>query len=137
MLLSSRSSWSEIRSFSNSIQRFKRPLLSSPSSISSPIIADGGQINLPILLVGNKSDLIDKRTVSEQEGRELACELGCKFLEASAKDCINVEQAFSNIVQEIRQHDVAPSCSSPWGSHNCAAADYGGWWWGGKKCPIF
>lgn len=38
-----------------------------------------------ILLVGNKIDFISKREVSTQEGIELADNMGCSFIETSAK----------------------------------------------------
>ncbi len=44
-----------------------------------------------------------EREVSIREGCELAKELGCKFVEASAKDCINVEQAFYDVVRFLRR----------------------------------
>ena len=39
---------------------------------------------LPIVLVGNKCDLADKRTVSEQQGKDLAKAIGGKYFETSA-----------------------------------------------------
>jgi GTPase KRas protein len=46
----------------------------------------------PVMLVGNNSDRVTEREVSTQEGHALAKELGCDFVEASAKNCINVEK---------------------------------------------
>jgi len=37
------------------------------------------------ILIGNKSDWTDKRAVTEEQGRELANDLGIKFMETSAK----------------------------------------------------
>jgi hypothetical protein len=37
------------------------------------------------------------------EGRELASSLGCHFIETSAKLSINVNEAFAEIVREIRK----------------------------------
>lgn len=42
-------------------------------------------------MVGNKSDLVDNRAVSEDEGRELAKFYGIEFLETSAKNTTNIE----------------------------------------------
>ncbi|KAF0496906.1 ras-domain-containing protein [Gigaspora margarita] len=39
----------------------------------------------PTIVVGNKCDLEMERQVSEQEGRELAKQFNCKFIETSAK----------------------------------------------------
>lgn len=58
---------------------------------------------VPIMLVGNKSDRVTEREVSTQEGHALARELGCEFVEASAKNCINVEKAFYDVVRILRR----------------------------------
>jgi GTPase KRas protein len=55
------------------------------------------------MLVGNKSDRVTEREVSTQEGHALARELGCEFVEASAKNCINVEKAFYDVVRQLRR----------------------------------
>jgi GTPase KRas protein len=39
------------------------------------------------------------------EGRELAKHFGCRFIETSAKQRINVDEAFSNLVREIRRYN--------------------------------
>ena len=43
------------------------------------------------ILVGNKSDLEQRRAVSYDEGQEMANHYGVRFLETSAKECKNVE----------------------------------------------
>jgi GTPase KRas protein len=40
---------------------------------------------VPFVLVGNKCDLESEREVPKEKGEELARELGCKFMESSAK----------------------------------------------------
>ena len=45
-----------------------------------------------IMLVGNKTDLQDKRQVSMEEGERKAQELGVMFIETSAKAGYNVKQ---------------------------------------------
>ncbi|KAK9767821.1 RAS1 protein [Basidiobolus ranarum] len=59
----------------------------------------------PIIVVANKSDLENERQVSTQEGRDLAKQFGCRFIETSAKQRINVDEAFYNIVREIRRYN--------------------------------
>ena len=54
-----------------------------------------------IVLVGNKSDLEDRRQVSTEEGQELADKYGILFYETSAKTGINVENIFFNSADEI------------------------------------
>jgi GTPase SAR1 family protein len=48
---------------------------------------------VPMVLVGNKCDLSDERTVSKDQGSSLAKTWGsCTFLEASAKTKTNVNE---------------------------------------------
>lgn len=58
--------------------------------------------NVNKLLVGNKSDLADKKVVSSEASKAFADELGIPFLETSAKNSTNVEQAFMTMVAEIK-----------------------------------
>ncbi|CAD6189067.1 unnamed protein product [Caenorhabditis auriculariae] len=50
-----------------------------------------------IMLVGNKTDLGDKRQVSTDEGERKAKELNVMFIETSAKAGYNVKQLFRRI----------------------------------------
>ena len=54
-----------------------------------------------MVLVGNKSDLEDRRQVSKDEGQELADKYGIQFYETSAKTGDNVESIFYNSADEI------------------------------------
>ncbi|KAJ3282765.1 Ras GTPase, partial [Borealophlyctis nickersoniae] len=54
----------------------------------------------PIIIVANKCDLESERQVSTHEGRELARSFGCRFIETSAKQKINVDEAFYSLVRE-------------------------------------
>jgi len=54
------------------------------------------------VLIGNKCDWTDKRAVSQDEGRELAQELGIKFIETSAKINAGVEDAFFTLARDIK-----------------------------------
>ncbi|KAE8257314.1 hypothetical protein A4X13_0g2434 [Tilletia indica] len=58
---------------------------------------------VPIMLVGNKCDKVNEREVSKEEGQALANRLGCKFVESSAKTCVNVERAYYTVVRMIRE----------------------------------
>ncbi|KAF7292270.1 Ras-related protein [Mycena kentingensis (nom. inval.)] len=59
-----------------------------------------GELN-QIMLVGNKSDLVNLRAVRTEEGTELAQEYGMGFMETSALDASNVEEAFQTILTDI------------------------------------
>lgn len=56
------------------------------------------------ILIGNKSDWTDKRAVTEEAGRELANELGIKFMETSAKVNEGVEEAFFTLARSVRSY---------------------------------
>ncbi|XP_072249382.1 GTP-binding protein GEM [Leuresthes tenuis] len=56
----------------------------------------------PIILVGNKCDLVRRREVSTNEGRACAAVFDCKFIETSAAMQHNVWEAFYGIVQQLR-----------------------------------
>ena len=58
--------------------------------------------NISRILVGNKCDLESQRAVSTEEGQELAEHYCIRFLETSAKDSRNVEQAFTLMTREIK-----------------------------------
>ena len=99
--ITSRSSFEEISTFHQQILRVKD--------------VEG----YPIIVVGNKCDLENERQVSTKglslvrgtpalivEGADLARQLGCAFIETSAKNRINVEQAFYDLVRAIRRFNV-------------------------------
>lgn len=84
-----RSSFDEINKFYNQILRVK------------------DRTEFPMILVGNKSDLEYERTVSTSEGQELARQLKIQYLETSAKQRTNVDQAFHDLVRAIRKFNAA------------------------------
>ena len=57
--------------------------------------------NIVVILVGNKSDLADKRQVSFQEGKQKADKYGYLFNEVSAKDGNNILLIFGNISEAM------------------------------------
>ena len=57
-----------------------------------------------MILVGNKSDLNEKREVSKEEGQDLAERYGIEFYETSAKTGENVEELFKNSADEIAKN---------------------------------
>ncbi|KAM7236394.1 hypothetical protein CapIbe_012066 [Capra ibex] len=58
--------------------------------------------DIPIILVGNKSDLVRCREVSVSEGRACAVVFDCKFIETSAAVQHNVKELFEGIVRQVR-----------------------------------
>jgi len=59
---------------------------------------------IPIVIAGNKCDLAQNRQVPIKEGQALAQQWGdyCAFFETSAKDKINNEEVFHEVVRKIR-----------------------------------
>jgi len=60
------------------------------------------------LLVGNKSDLIEKKMVDYNTAKEYAESMNIPFLETSAKNATNVEQAFITMAGEIKKQQGGP-----------------------------
>jgi Ras-related protein Rab-1A len=54
------------------------------------------------LLVGNKSDLTGKKVVEYSVAKEFSDQLSIPFLETSAKNATNVEQAFLTMAKQIK-----------------------------------
>jgi Ras-related protein Rab-1A len=72
--------------------------------------------NVCKLLVGNKSDLGNKRAVEYDAAKAFADELSIPFLETSAKNATNVEQAFLTMAAQIKnkmQSQPEPRSSKP------------------------
>ena len=112
--ITSRNSFEEISTFHQQILRVK------------------DKDSFPVIVVANKCDLEFERQVGmngtsistlslttvgnmslitphDAEGRDLAKHFGCRFIETSAKQRINVDEAFSNLVREIRKYNKVRS----------------------------
>ncbi|KAA8910221.1 hypothetical protein TRICI_004239 [Trichomonascus ciferrii] len=74
-----------------------------------PIIRDKilnatGTETLPMVIVGNKTDLDEsQRQITFDEGQQMAQGLGLPFVETSAKDDVNVDRAFESLIAEIER----------------------------------
>ena len=94
--ITSKASFEEVKKFRDQVVRVK----------------DSDKV--PIVVVGNKLDLEDEsREVSKDEGRELAQNWGVPWMETSAKERIRCEDAFFEIVREIRKSQAASSAKKP------------------------
>lgn len=68
-----------------------------------------------IMLVGNKTDLQDKRQVTIEEGEKKAQRLNVMFIETSAKAGYNVKQLFRRVAAALpdtdsTEHSISKSC---------------------------
>ena len=64
-------------------------------------ILDHKDKDFPVILVGNKCDLEDKRQVKKEEGENIAKELGIKFIETSNKNGINIKESARELIKMI------------------------------------
>src|SRR4051794_28137379 len=83
--ITSRQSYDEIHQFREQILRVK----------------DADRV--PIVLCGNKCDLEDERQVTSAEAQDMSKSWQVPFYETSALARINVEEAFFDLVREIRK----------------------------------
>ena len=54
-----------------------------------------------VALVGNKIDMKDNREISKEDGKKLSEEMKYPFYEASAKDGININECFDDLIKRI------------------------------------
>merc|ERR1711972_932967 len=65
------------------------------------------------LLIGNKCDLSSKKVVTYDEAKELAESLDVQFMETSAKNAHNVEQAFQTMAGQIKERVATQQSAGP------------------------
>ncbi|KAL0464158.1 UNVERIFIED_CONTAM: Ras-related protein RABA6a [Sesamum latifolium] len=66
-------------------------------------VREFGSRELVVVLVGNKSDLAQYREVNSEDGQSLAQLEDLSFMETSAKENLNVEEAFLQMINRIYQ----------------------------------
>ena len=57
--------------------------------------------NVLKVVIGNKTDLENRRVITYNQGKEFADTYGLKFLETSAKKNLNVNEAFETLGREL------------------------------------
>mmetsp|Transcript_70967 Transcript_70967/g.154202 ORF Transcript_70967/g.154202 Transcript_70967/m.154202 type:complete len:214 (+) Transcript_70967:65-706(+) len=75
-----------------------------------------------IVLVGNKTDLADRRQVSTEEGEEKAKENGVMFIETSAKAGHNIKNLFRQLAQALPGQEEASGADAG-GANNVTLRD--------------
>ena len=65
------------------------------------ILRAKGKDTVPMVLVGNKVDLVRDRQVDESVGQELSALWECAYFETSAKNNLNVEESFKELARAI------------------------------------
>ncbi|OJT06248.1 GTP-binding protein ypt1 [Trametes pubescens] len=60
------------------------------------------------LIIGNKSDLVERKVVEYSVAKEFADSLSIPFIETSAKNSTNVEEAFTLMAKTIKDECVTP-----------------------------
>jgi len=78
------------------------------------------------ILIGNKCYMVEKKVVDSARGKALADEYGIKFLETSAKNSINVEEAFITLAKDIKKRLIDPEpnpAAAATGGQNRAGVD--------------
>ena len=67
-------------------------------------IKEKSEDSKPIILIGNKLDLEDKRVITKEQGQEFAkkyCDGGINFYETSCKTGENVNEAIDDLVNQV------------------------------------
>jgi len=80
-----------VQSF-DQVEKLRRAIIQTKEDESSPIV-----------LIGNKIDLVNERSVSTDEGRALGKKFGVPFLEVSAKENIHVDDIFVELIRQIKR----------------------------------
>lgn len=95
--ITSRSSFEEVSTFHQQILRVR--VMSSCANLQ---VKDKDYF--PVVVVANKCDLEYERQVQPHEGRDLAKRFGAQCIETSAKQRVNVDDAFVAVVRAIRRY---------------------------------
>lgn len=72
-----------------------------------------GSSSVQRLLIGNKADDTERRAVSAEAARAFADSIGVSYVETSAKTAQNVEAAFIQMAQQLRQSFESAPAATP------------------------
>ena len=66
---------------------------------SNLVVGQGGEVQIPLFLLGNKIDSLE-RVISREQGKKLATSLGMKYFEISCKINMNIPEVMSQMIME-------------------------------------
>ena len=75
--------------------------------------ADSATDNIPFILIGNKSDLTNRRQISVEEAESMAKGWRVPYIETSAKTKDNVDKVFLELLQQIQEQKNLVSNEEP------------------------
>ena len=94
--------WSRYNNFASHIFSFHFGSISEIYRLHKQILRIKDNDNFPMILIGNKCDLQRQREVSNENIEEIRSQLRIPYLETSAKTRHNVEEAFYELVRQIK-----------------------------------
>ena len=113
--ITSKESFNELRNIYNEIQLIKDNCYE--NNENNDEIRE--KVKIPIVIVGNKKDLETGREVSEEEGKELAKEFNCPFIEVSSMDVPLANESLFLAIREIRKFPLSPPPLNPPHNSKC------------------
>lgn len=73
-------------------------------------IGQYGDETVDSIVIGNKSDLVEKRVISRERAEALSKKMGMKYVETSAKTAENVTEAFVTMARSIYESSLYVLC---------------------------
>ena len=67
--------------------------------------------DIPLILIGNKSDLSAQRQVRQEDATSKAAKWGKPYIETSAKTRDNVDKAFFDLMRKIKERKMTETNS--------------------------
>jgi len=75
------------------------------SELREQIVRVKESTSVPLVIVGNKSDLEDLRQVSRKEAEQLCRSFNSEYIESSAKNNVNIDHIFHTLIRIITASD--------------------------------
>jgi len=104
--LTNRSTFDDLTQFAEQISRVK----------------DRDADTIPLVVVGNKCDLEQRRAVTTSEAAAFAKSIGAVYVESSAALRVNVDEAFFALVREVRRRTALKNGNASNGKASSSAA---------------